>query len=100
MKKTAREQCDKHLHEKLEQLANAVEARFAGAVEGARAFGRSQRPDLMERCDQEAEERMGQFYLDDQVPEFCAACTDFFRAEFELYRAHAEFLGLGQEVAA
>lgn len=91
---TPQQQCDKHLREKLEQLANVVEARFSGAVEGARAFGRAQRPDLMERCDDAAEERLGALYLQGDVSKFCAACVDFFRAELELYKAHADFLGM------
>jgi len=91
---TPQQECKKYLNQKLDQLANVVEQRYSGAVEGAREFGRAQRPDLMERCDEKAEERLAELMANHLVGEFRVACVDFFRAELELYRAHAEYLGL------
>lgn len=90
---TPQEECKSYMNQKLEQLANVVEQRYSAAVDGARDFGRAQRPDLMDRCGVEAETRLGEMMANGMVGEFRSACVDFFRAELELYKAHAEFLG-------
>ena len=93
---TPQQECKDYLKQKLDQLANVVEQKYAGAVEGARAFGRAQRPDLMDRCDEKSEDRLAELMANELVSEFRAACVDFFRAELELYKAHAEFLGISE----
>lgn len=93
---TPQEECKDYLRQKLDQLANMVEQRYSGAVEGARAFGLAQRPDLVERCDEKAEEHLAELMANEMVSEFRVACVDFFRAELELYKAHAEFLGISE----
>ncbi len=91
---TPQQECSDYLLQKIEQLASAVNMRYSGAVEGAMRWGIAQRPDLVARCDIDAEQRLGELMENGMVGEFRAACVDFFRAELELYRAHAEFLGL------
>lgn len=91
---TPQEECDQYMGEKLEQLASVVEQKYSGAVEGARAWGRIHKPELMDRCDSAAEEQLGIMRENGLVGEFRSACVGFFRAELELYKAHAEFLGL------
>ncbi len=90
------DECAKYMREKLDQLATVVAARYAGAVEGAKAWGRANKPELMDRCDDAAEERLGELMENGLVGEFRAACVDFFRAYLELYKAHADFLGLSE----
>lgn len=91
---TPEEECRQYMAQKLDQLATVVQIKYSTAVEGARNFGRAQRPDLMDRCGVEAEERLAELMANELVGEFRSACVDFFRAELELYKAHAEFLGL------
>ena len=91
---TPQQECEQYMREKLEQLAGVVEMKYAGAVEGAKAWGRIHKPALVDRCDDKAEDHLGALMANEQVGEFRSACVDFFRAELELYRAHAEFLGL------
>jgi hypothetical protein len=91
---TPEQECMEYLKQKLDQLAGVVEMKYSAAVEGARDFGRAQRPDLMDRCNNKAEEHLGDLMANAMIVEFRVACVDFFRAELELYKAHAEFLGL------
>ncbi len=57
---TPEQECRQYMGQKLEQLASVVEIKYSAAVEGARDFGRAQRPDLMDRCGVEAEERLAE----------------------------------------
>lgn len=91
---TPQERCEQYMREKLEQLAGVVEMKYSGAVEGAKEWGRIHKPELVDRCDSNAEEHLGGLMANEQEGEFRSACVDFFRAELELYRAYAEYLGL------
>ena len=98
MIKDAVQACDEYLLEKLNQLAEVVADRWPHAVEGARKWGRANRPELTDKCDIEAERHLGELRNNGLIAEFRPACLAFFRAEMELYREHALFLN--QEAAA
>lgn len=84
-----RQQCDTFIREKLHQLAKVVEGKYLHAVVGAREWGQIHRPELLERCGLAAEARLAELRDNELLDEFKEACLDLFRAELELYKAHA-----------
>ncbi len=92
MSENAVQACDQYLREKLNQLADVVADRWPHATEGAKAWAQDNRPELIEKCDFAAEEYLGELRNNGLVDEFKPACLAFFRAEMELYRAHAAYL--------
>ena len=89
---TDQELCDQIIAEKLQQLAGVVERQYLGAVAGAREWGHKHRADLVAKCSGDVEDRLAELRCNGLVAEFKEAVIGFFRAELELYKAHAEWL--------